>query len=39
LPENLSAAGQMARMLTEGLVNGEQGHAADIRDWRQREGI
>jgi hypothetical protein len=38
LPDNLFAAGQMVRMLTDGLVNGEKGHAADIRDWRQNEG-
>ncbi len=36
LPENLFAAGQMARMLIDGLVHGEQGHAADIRAWRQK---
>jgi len=23
----------------ETLVNGEQGHAADIRSWRQKEGV
>ncbi len=39
LPDNLFATGQMARMLTDGLVHGEQGHAADIRDWRQKEGV
>ena len=38
-PEGLFATGQMVRMLTDGLVNGENGHAADIRDWRQKEGI
>ncbi len=37
--DNLFAAGQMVRMLTHGLVNGEKGHAADIRDWRQNEGV
>ena len=39
LPDNLFAAGQMVRMLTDGLVNGEKGHSADIREWRQKEGI
>jgi hypothetical protein len=39
LPDNLFAAGQMARMLTDGLVHGEQGHIADIRAWRQKEGV
>jgi hypothetical protein len=39
LPDNLFAAGQMARMLTDGLVHGEQGHAADIRQWRQKQGV
>lgn len=39
LPDNLFAAGQMARMLTDGLVHGEQSHAADIRNWRQQQGI
>ena len=38
-PEGVFAAGQMVRMLTDGLVNGEQGHAADIREWRQKEGV
>ncbi len=38
-PEGVFAAGQMVRMLTDGLVNGEKGHAADIREWRQKEGI
>lgn len=38
LPDNLFAAGQMARMLADGLVHGEQGHSADIRDWRQKQG-
>ena len=38
-PEGLFATGQMVRMLSDGLVNGENGHAADIRDWRQKEGI
>ncbi len=38
-PEGLFATGQMVRMLTDGLVNGEKGHAADIREWRQKEGI
>ncbi len=39
LPDNLFASGQMARMLTDGLVHGEQGHIADIRAWRQKEGV
>ena len=38
-PEGVFAAGQMVRMLTDGLVNGEKGHAADIREWRKKEGI
>ena len=38
-PEGVFATGQMVRMLSDGLVNGEKGHAADIRDWRQKEGI
>ena len=38
-PEGVFAAGQMVRMLTDGLVNGEKGHAADIREWRQKEGV
>ena len=38
-PEGLFATGQMVRMLSDGLVNGENGHAADIRDWRKGEGI
>jgi len=39
LPDSLFAAGQMARMLTDGLVHGEQGHVADIRAWRQKQGV
>ncbi len=39
LPDNLFATGQMVRMLTDGLVSGENGHAAAIREWRQKEGI
>jgi hypothetical protein len=39
LPDNLFAAGQMVRMLTDGLVHGEQSHIADIRAWRQKEGV
>ncbi len=39
LPDNLFASGQMARMLTDGLIHGEQGHIADIRAWRQKEGV
>ncbi len=38
LPDNLFTAGQMARMLIDGLVHGEQGHAVDIQDWRQKQG-
>jgi hypothetical protein len=38
-PEGMFAAGQMVRMLTDGLVSGENGHAAAIREWRQKEGI
>ncbi len=38
-PEGLFATGQMVRMLTDGLVSGEKGHAATIGEWRQREGI
>ena len=37
-PEGVFATGQMVRMLSDGLVNGEKGHAANIRDWRQKEG-
>ena len=39
LPDNLFASGQMARMLTDGLVHGEQSHTGDIRSWRQKEGV
>ncbi len=35
-PEGVFAAGQMVRMLTDGLVNGEKGHVADIREWRKQ---
>jgi hypothetical protein len=38
-PDNLFAAGQMVRMLTDGLVNGEQSHVADIREWRKQQGV
>ncbi len=38
-PEGLFATGQMVRMLADGLVSGEKGHAAAIGEWRQREGI
>jgi hypothetical protein len=38
-PDNLFAAGQMVRMLTDGLVNGEKGHVADIREWRKQQGV
>ncbi len=38
LPDNLFAGGQVARTLAEGLTNGEKGHAAEIREWREREG-
>ncbi len=37
-PEAMFAAGQVVRRLTDGLVSGEKGHAADIREWRQKEG-
>lgn len=39
LPDGLFAAGQMVRMLTDGLMNGERGHAAEIRSWRQQQGF
>ncbi len=39
MPDNLFAQGQMVRMLSDGLINGEKGHAAEIRQWRQGEGI
>ncbi len=38
-PEGVFAAGQMVRMLTDALVNGEKGHSADIREWRKQQGI
>ncbi len=38
-PGGVFAAGQMVRMITDGLVDGEKGHAAGIREWRQKEGI
>ncbi len=38
-PEGVFAAGQMVRMLTDGSVNGEKGHAADIREWRKQQGV
>ena len=38
LPDNMFASGQMVRMLMDGLVHGEQGHAADIKAWRQKQG-
>ncbi len=38
-PEGVFAAGQMVRMLTDGLVNGEKGHVADIREWRKQQGV
>ncbi len=38
-PEGLFATGQMVRMLADGLVNGEKGHAAAIGESRQGEGI
>ena len=37
--EGVFAAGQMVRMLTDGLVNGEKGHVADIREWRKQQGV
>ena len=39
LPDNLFAGGQVARTLAEALTNGEEGHAADIRSWRQQQAI
>jgi hypothetical protein len=39
MPDNLFAAGQMVRMLSDGLVHGEQGHVADIRAWRQQQEV
>ena len=39
LPDNLFAGGQVARTLAKGLTNGEKGHAAAIREWRQKEAI
>jgi hypothetical protein len=39
MPDGLFAAGQMVRMLTDGLVHGEQGHVVDIRAWRRKEGV
>jgi hypothetical protein len=38
LPDNLFAGGQVARTLAAALTNGEKGHAADIRSWRQHQG-
>lgn len=38
-PEGVFAAGQMVRMLTDGLVNGEKGHAAEIKEWRKQQGV
>jgi len=38
-PEGVFAAGQVVRMLTDGLVNGEKGHATEIREWRKQQGI
>lgn len=38
-PEGVFATGQMVQRLTDGLVNGEKGHAAAIREWRQKEGV
>ena len=37
--EGVFAAGQMVRMLTDGLGSGEKGHAAEIREWRQQQGV
>ncbi len=39
LPDGLFASGQLASMLVNGLAEGERHHAADIREWRKREGI
>ncbi len=38
-PEGLFATGQMVRMLTDGMVNGEKGHAAEIKEWRKQQGV
>lgn len=39
LPDALFGAGQPARLLTDALITGHTGHAADIRAWRQKEGV
>lgn len=39
MPDNMFASGQMVRMLSDGLVHGEQGHVADIRAWRQQQEV
>lgn len=39
MPDGLFASGQMVRMLSDGLVHGEQGHVADIRAWRQQQEV
>ena len=39
LPDNLFASGQVARTLMDEFLNGEKGHAAEIREWRQQQGI
>ncbi len=38
-PEGVFATGQMVRMLTDGVLNGEKGHVADIREWRKQQGV
>ncbi len=38
-PEGLFATGQMVRMLADGMVNGEKGHAAEIKEWRKQQGV
>ncbi len=39
LPDGLFAVGQMVRMLTDGLVNGEKGHTSEILAWRKQQGV
>mgnify|MGYP000356219529 CR=1 FL=1 len=39
LPEDRFADGRTAQRIVHNFVNGEGGHAADIRAWRQQQGI
>lgn len=39
LPDALFGAGQPARLLADALISGHTGHAADIQEWRQKEGL